>query len=51
LTTFPLPASQTGVQQASTGQPQTLLLGVDMLTDTLEFLGEGSARLTPFFVH
>jgi hypothetical protein len=48
ITTFPLPASQTGVQSATLGKVQTLLLGLNMQTTTLNFLGEGSSQLIPF---
>ena len=48
ISTFALPSSQTGVQPASQGKRQTLLLGVNMATDTITFFGEGSAALIPF---
>jgi hypothetical protein len=48
LTTFALPASQTGVASATQGKVQTLLLGLDVRTTTLEFFGEGSSKLVPF---
>jgi hypothetical protein len=48
ITTLALPSSQTGVLPGSQGKRQTLLLGVNMSTDTLTFFGEGSAALIPF---
>ena len=46
--TFALPSSQTGVLPASNGKAQTLLLGINLTTSTLQYKGEGSAVLVPF---
>ena len=50
ITTYSLPASQTGIQLSrnSGGQPQTFLLGVKITTSTLTFNGVSSEKLFPF---
>lgn len=50
IATYPLSESQTGIKLSkdSGGQPQTLLLGVKVKTDTLTFNGTASQKLFPF---
>ena len=48
ITTFPLSATDTNVLPGSAGQRQTLLLGLNLTTDTVSFTGEASAILIPF---
>lgn len=53
IQTYHLPSSQTGVAQSkdSGGNPQTLLLGMQVTTDTLLFKGAASQKIFPFFQH
>lgn len=50
ITTYSLPESQTGIKLArdANGQPQTLLLGLKVTTDTLIFNGAASQKIFPF---
>ncbi len=48
IQTLALPSTKTGVLPASAGKAQTLLLGLNLTTDTIQFTGEGSAVLVPF---